>query len=293
MLALILPDKFWGNYKLVFINGYGAELDTFSTFKQTRFDLDSFKAKLEEGEIGKKVLLLNFPNNPTGYTPTDEEVREIVSIIKESAEKGNDLVIIIDDAYFGLVYKSGIYEESLFAKLADLHEKVLAVKVDGSTKEDYVWGFRVGFLTYGVKGGDKELYEALESKTAGAIRGNISNAPHLSQSLILKAYTSDKYEKEKLKKYRLLKSRYKEVVKTLKDKKYKEFFKALPYNSGYFMCIQLKEGIDAEKIRQILLEKYDTGTIAIGSILRIAYSAVKKDLIPELFENIYKACSEA
>ena len=48
---------------------------------------------------------------------------------------------------FGLVYENGIFKESLFSKLADLHENVLAVKVDGATKEDYAWGFRVGFIT--------------------------------------------------------------------------------------------------------------------------------------------------
>ncbi|MGC9355298.1 MAG: aminotransferase class I/II-fold pyridoxal phosphate-dependent enzyme, partial [Mariniphaga sp.] len=181
---VIVPSLFWGNYNLTLANGYGASLVKFNLFKNDRFDLEAFEAKLNEGKPGKKILILNFPNNPTGYTPTQEEVDGIVSIIGKAAEKGNKLVCITDDAYFGLVYEDGIARESIFAALANLHENVLVVKLDGATKEDYVWGFRVGFMTYAVKGGDAELYGALEAKTAGAIRGNISNAANISQSLM-------------------------------------------------------------------------------------------------------------
>ena len=77
-----------------------------------------------------------------------------------------------------------------------------------------------------------------------------------------------------------------------KNKDYKDYFKALPFNSGYFMCIKLREGIDGEQVRQLLLEKYGTGVIAMKNILRIAFSSTKKESIPELFQNIYNACKE-
>jgi hypothetical protein len=109
--------------------------------------------------------------------------------------------------------------------------------------------------------------------------------------LVYHAFSDTKYSNEKKEKYRILKTRFETVEKVLKEnEKYKDKFLPLPHNSGYFMCIQLTG--DAERIRQILLEKYDTGVIAMGNILRIAFSAVKTELIPELFENIYKACSE-
>ena len=49
---------------------------------------------------------------------------------------------------------------------------------------------------------------------------------------------------------------------------------------------------DGDSVRQILLDKYDTGVIAIGNILRIAYSSLKTEVVAEIFENIYKACKE-
>jgi aspartate/methionine/tyrosine aminotransferase len=289
---VIVPSLFWGNYNLTLANGYGASLVKFNLFKNEQFDLEAFEAKLNEGEPGKKILILNFPNNPTGYTPTQEEADGIVSIIGQAAEKGNKLVCITDDAYFGLVYEDGIARESIFAALAGLHENVLAVKLDGATKEDYVWGFRVGFMTYALKGGDAGLYSALEAKTAGAIRGNISNAANLSQSLMYAAYNSSEYGFQKRAKHRIMQQRYESVKEALKEEKYQKYFKALPFNSGYFMCVQLAEGLDSEQVRKVLIEKYSIGTISLNGILRLAFSAVAAADVKEMFEGIYKACED-
>ncbi len=59
------------------------------------------------------------------------------------------------------------------------------------------------------------------------------------------------------------------------------------------MCIRLAEGLDGEKVRQILIEKYSIGTISLGGILRIAFSAVAASDVKEMFEGIYNACKEA
>ena len=271
--TLYMADICWDNYSLIFSNGYGAHLENFNLFNGGRLDLDSMREALVDGPIGKKIVLLNFPNNPTGYTPTIDEAKGLIKVLTDSADKGNHLVVILDDAYFGLVYEEGIECQSLFAYLADLHRNILALKLDGPTKEDYVWGFRVGFMTYGIRHGSKELYTALETKTAGAIRGNISNVSNLSQSLLHAAYQSAEYSAEKQGKFDLLRDRYEMVKKTLADHpEYQEWFEALPYNSGYFMCVGLKHGLDGEMVRQILLKEFDTGLIFISNVLRVAYS---------------------
>ncbi len=291
---IIVTDKFWGNYRLIFENAYGGKLTPFNTFKDGGFDLQSLEAALA-GENQKQIVLLSLPNNPTGYTPTETEAVKFTEIIKASAERGNKIVILTDDAYFGLVFQDEVTKESLFAKCADLHENVLSVKIDGGTKEDYIWGFRVGFLTFACKGITDEVCAVLEDKTGGAIRGNISNAPHLSQSMLLNAFESKSYAREKAEKYNLLKSRFDAVQKVFEENgdKFSECFAPLPYNSGYFMCIQLKDNLNANDIRQILLDKYDTGLISIQNMLRIAFSSVSSAQIPVLFENIYKACKDS
>lgn len=288
---IFLPDKYWDNYQLIFENGYGAVLETFNTFKAGGLDILSFKEKLEKGR-GKKIVLLTFPNNPAGYTPTVSEMREIIEIIRKQAEQGNNIAVLCDDAYAGLVYEDGIRNESVFADLAGLHENILAIKIDGATKEDCAWGLRVGFLTYASKGITGEALQALETKTAAVVRATVSNASHLSQSLLLESYAAAAYECEKKEIYELLRARFRKTKEILCNKKYSDFFSPLPYNSGYFLCLELRQGLDAEKIRQNLLNKYNTGVIAVQNMLRIAFSSVSEQDMEQLFKNIYQACQK-
>ncbi len=287
--SIITPDLYWGNYKLIFTNGYGAKIETFNTFLNGKFDVKAMQEKIIGG--GKKILLLNFPNNPSGYTPTKTEANEIINTIKTAAESGSKIAVIVDDAYFGLFFENDIEKESLFSRLANLHENVLAIKLDGATKEHYAWGLRVGFITYGFKGATKEAYTALEEKTSGAIRGSISNASNLSESLVLLALTSQTHNSEKEQKFNILKERYQKMKELMKLEKYKPVFESLPFNSGYFMCIKPKNA-KAENVRLKLLEKYDTGVISTNGLLRISFSSVPVKNLQELVENIYFACLE-
>lgn len=289
--SVIVPDLYWENYSLIFENNYLGKIDNFPLFVNGGFNFEGLKQKMEQTS-GKIILVLNFPNNPSGYTPLVSEIDGIVELVSAQAAQGKKVVVLIDDAYFGLVYEQGVYTESIFTRLATLSENVLAVKLDGATKEDYVWGFRVGFITYGVKNGTAALYEALENKTAGAVRGNISNISHLSQSLLQKAYSSESYDQNKVEKYNILHSRYEKIKQVLENPKYNRYFSALPFNSGYFMCIELKDGLKAEEVRKILLEKYSTGVIVFGNLIRIAFSAVPEEKIAPLIENIHAACQD-
>ncbi|MBN1306509.1 MAG: aminotransferase class I/II-fold pyridoxal phosphate-dependent enzyme [Chitinispirillaceae bacterium] len=291
--AIISPDYYWENYDLIFKNAYGGRIDTFPTFiENRRFNVPSLRDKLLRAPAGKKAVILNFPNNPTGYTVTESEAEEVRAALVEAAEAGNHIAVFIDDSYFGLVYEQGVLRESMFALLADAHERILAIKFDGPTKEDYVWGFRIGFVTFGSKNGTAGLYHALESKCAGAIRGNISNASNISQSLLLRAFDGATYNAEKEEKYRTLAQRYRKIRKVIAaHPEYGEYFRPLPFNSGYFMCIRIFSG-KAEAVRRTLLNKYSTGTIAQNDVLRLAFSSTPIAMIETLFENCYRAARE-
>lgn len=289
---VVVPDLFWDNYALIFEESAGSKLEFFNTFKAGRFDVEAMKAALNaEGE--KKILILNFPNNPTGYTATDEDAAEIVAAVKEAADAGKKIVVVLDDAYFGLVYEEGVHGESLFADFADLSENVLAVKLDGTTKEDYVWGLRVGFITFAFKGAGDEQLKALEAKAAGNVRSAISNATSIGQAMALAAYADmDAYDAQKKEKYDVLKSRYDEIRRILAEHpEYGGTFEVMPFNSGYFMCVRPK-GIDAESVRKHLIAKYSTGTIVLSGLIRLAFSTIPRCKLAELFANVHSAISD-
>lgn len=293
--SVITPDMYWGNYNLLIKETYKVDFDTYPFFDGDKMNLQGLEERLVNPEkTGKKIVCLNYPNNPTGYTPTIKEAQRIRDMILKSAEQGNKIVVLCDDAYFGLVYEESVERQSLFTYLADLHENVLAIKIDGATKEDYVWGFRVGFVTYSGKACTPDVYKALEQKTSGAIRASISSAPNLSQALLLEAYNDPGYEADKKRSHDLLESRYNKVKEVLEmhGEKYSPYFKPLPFNSGYFMCIQLSEKLDGDKLRRHLIENYETGTIFIRGVLRLAFSCVPETRIEELFENVYHACQD-
>ncbi len=290
---LLLPDQVWGNYQLIFGIKRGARIDKYRLYGANGgFDLEGLRETLKKhATLGKMVVLFNFPNNPTGYSITPDEADAIRDILVEIADSDCDLVVICDDAYFGLFYDDEVMKESLFTRLADVHPRILAIKLDGASKEDYAWGLRVAFMTYGVAGG-AGAYLALEKKTGGCIRGTISNSPNISQSLVLRAMSDPEYRRQKAEKYAILAKRASIARSVLAEPRFAEAWTMYPFNSGYFLCVKMKD-IDAEQFRQRLLNEYGVGVISNNSTdIRIAISCVDEGDIADLFDIMLKCALE-
>ncbi|MSR86393.1 aminotransferase class I/II-fold pyridoxal phosphate-dependent enzyme [Candidatus Woesearchaeota archaeon] len=295
---VILYRPYWGNYNLHFQGENGrTNITELSMYKGEGLDLDS----LEESLLGsgkKRIICLTFPSNPTGYTPTVSEADQLVSILKDAADRDNALCVITDDAYNGLVYKRGLLIESFFGKLAHAHPNILAVKVDGPTKECFFWGGRVGFLTYGFQAMSEEAAKALEDKTAGRVRGTISGVTTQSQYMVLHGIQDSHFQEQVENQRSILKARAQTIQRTLaQHPEWEEEFKELPFNSGYFMCTQLKKA-DPEKVRRVLREQYSTGVLSLSdpiykNLIRIALSAVPERNIPEVYDYLYQACKSS
>jgi aspartate/methionine/tyrosine aminotransferase len=289
--SVIYPDKNWENYELTFEVRRGAQIVNYPLYnEQGKFNAAGLREQLlAQKSKGKAIVLLNFPNNPTGYTPGAEEAKEIVAAILAAAEAGINVVVLTDDAYFGLFFENSLHE-SIFSQLAGLHPRVLAVKIDGATKEEYVWGFRVGFLTYASD--SDALLNALEQKTMGIIRSTISSAPHPSQTFVLHALNSPEFPKQKQEKFEIMKGRANRTKELLDSSKFDDAWEYYSFNSGYFMCLKLKT-VDAETLRLHLLEQYAVGTIALGTTdLRIAFSCIEEANLEELFNLIYQGVKD-
>ena len=295
--VIILPDKMWGNYNLIFSVRRGARLVHFPLFdSRGMFNLKEFElcVRSQAKERRKILVILNFPNNPTGYTVSPSEADGIVNVLADLARKGTHVLAITDDAYFGLFYEAHTLKESIFARLIGQDPRLLAIKLDGATKENFVWGLRVGFITYGASLGadEKQTYAALENKTAGAVRGSISSAAHLSQALVLKSMASETYPHEKQAKFEIMQERAREVRRVLSDAKYRQAWDMYPFNSGYFMCLNLKT-VEAEPLRVHLLDTYGVGLISLGkSDLRVAFSCIDKEDVQELFDTILQGVKD-
>lgn len=285
---LVAPDPSWDNYALITEARRGAELHRFNFFDGKKIDMAALEnaVKKEAAACSSVRLLLNFPQNPSGYSPTKSEVVEICRIIRETASGGVKLLIICDDAYFGLNYEDDIEEQSLFAHIADIHENVLAVKIDGPTKEDFAWGFRCGFVTFASKNFSDEHCDALVKKLMGVIRSSVSCSATPSQSLLMQSYTDPENEAQKIAFRKILEARYR-AVRHFVDSHKSNAIETLPFNSGYFMSFRLN-GIDAETLRKKLLSEKGIGTISIDSrTLRVAFSSIDENKIESVYTDIY------
>ena len=297
--VMLLPDKLWGNYRLTFEVHHGAEIQTFPFYKaEGGMDTDAFATRLGELAEGrdKVVVLLNFPNNPTGYMPTEAEGDALAAALEAQAEKGTKLVVLCDDAYFGLFYHLGgaSMTESLFGKLTGRHPNLLAVKLDGATKELFVWGLRCGFITFGPGRADSaaEVCEALDAKTRGAIRGGISNVPQLSQTLVERTLQNPALQKERDEKCDTLRVRAERVYEVANRAEYQDSWSVYPFNSGYFMLVKV-HGVDAEKLRVHLLDEHQVGLIATSATdIRVAFSCLDANDVEPLFEALHQAIGE-
>jgi aspartate/methionine/tyrosine aminotransferase len=290
---ILVSDPCWDNYALIFNTRRGADVREVPFFGSgPGLNLDSIrKAVQEEAKTGTVRILLNFPNNPSGYSPTMQEEESLVKILWEAADGGADVLVICDDAYFGLFYEDNISKDSLFVRFSSLHDKILAIKIDGPIKEDYIWGFRMGFVTYACRSLNAPHYDALIRKLMGAIRSSVSCANTPAQYIMLRAMEDKRTPGEKAGFLNIMKGRYKKVQAFINSNPEHPALKPLPFNSGYFMCFRC-DGLSAEKLRQELLATQGIGTISVEDrYLRITFAGIDEDMIDAVYRIIYDTAS--
>ncbi len=83
-----------------------------------------------------KVVIIPFPNNPTGAIMTKEELKEIVEVLKDK-----DIIILSDEIYAELSYDKDHYSIASFEEVKD---KTLVI--NGFSKAYAMTGWRLGYV---------------------------------------------------------------------------------------------------------------------------------------------------
>lgn len=305
--CIICPNKRWGNYDAVLHYQNGLNISTFTFFKDSQFNIEGMMEAVENcaQTQDKIVLILNFPNNPTGYCPSTLEARQIVDSLVDFCDRNQKPVIVLcDDAYEGFVFDNTVISHSLFYTLVERHPLLIPLKLDGTSKEMLMYGGRIACITLGIHSSwfNPEQLPAFraewENKLQGMIRSTISNSNHFIQEILVD-YLKDGFVKlleDQLKIHNLLQRRFDETIRAYNEFKHPNISMD-PAAGGFFVFLNLK-GISATTFADHLVVKYKVGTFPnekpeenINGI-RFAFCSVPKEQIGECFKRIYLAMND-
>jgi len=282
---VILPDLAWENYELLFQMRAHCKLRHYPYFHDGGFHVRGFAEALA-ATPGKAIVILGFPGNPSGFTPKAEQGRQIADLIVRAP---GPLVVVLDDAYAGLVYEEGLQRRSLFWDLIERRdpERHVLFKIDGATKELFFFPGRVGFLTSDLTG---EADKALESKLKCLGRGTVGSPPGPSQALVYDALMDGDLDVQVAERVADMRLRYKALHFALHDLD-TDLLTPLPFNSGLFALVQVDPSIDADALRKKLIAEYSVGTIVLPehNALRIAFCSVRSADLPTLVHRMAEA----
>jgi aspartate aminotransferase len=132
---VLLPKPYWVTYPET-IKLAGAAPKIVETSKDNGYKLTpkELKAAVTDKTV---MLVLNYPNNPGGFTYTPEELRKLAKVLE-----GTNVVVLSDEMYEKLVY-GGIKFVSFASLSKDAYNRTLTL--NGFSKAFSMTGWRLGY----------------------------------------------------------------------------------------------------------------------------------------------------
>ena len=184
-----------------------------------------------------KVLLLNFPNNPTG-AGLDAAAKQALAAIAVK----HDLLVISDEIYEELSYDE---RSPSIAALPGMHERTILL--NGFSKAFAMTGFRIAFAC-----GPRELIEAMMK----IHQYSMLCASSIAQAAALEALRNGAGEKEEMR--REYQQRRNVIVRRLNDMGLTCF---MPKGAFYaFPCIR-DTGLDSQEFASRLLREHQVAVV--------------------------------
>ncbi len=169
---LLTPSFFWGPYQTL-CEEHERGLDTFRMFTDAgQLDVAALDAKLTEhlATQGRALIFLNDPcNNPTGYSMTRAEWRQVVEVLLKHADQ--PVTLLVDMAYW--LYAGTGDIRGFMTELAPLLGKTGLLFAWSGSKSFTHYGLRIGALI-ACEVDDKDR-NATQAALAYACRGTWSN----------------------------------------------------------------------------------------------------------------------
>ncbi len=231
-------------------------------------DIDKMKNSITDKT---KAILINSPNNPTGYSLNKRELDEIVDMVKQ-----NDLYLISDEVYENYLYDAAKHTSP--ASLKDMFNRTITI--NAMSKFYSATGFRLGYIA-----AKKEITDIMEKYHQYTVAGT----NHAAQYGFLRALQMDSsffdeilvsFDERRLLVFNRLSEMGFEVVK--------------PNGAFYIMPKTAKFGLTGAEISKRIMKEQAVAIVPgniFGSysenMLRISY-ATKLEKLIEAMDRIEK-----
>jgi aspartate aminotransferase len=219
---IIVIEPAWPAYKDCALNA-GIKVRTIKTTLETKWEpsVEQINNAINENT---KMVVLNYPNNPTGKMISEELVNSIVKIAKEY-----DLYVLSDEIYSDYTFKGLIDMEMVGYKKSIITKSF--------SKSYAMTGFRIGYVI-----AELSIIEKMSKLQALSL----TNVSEPIQYVALKALDTDTFDNEKI-----IKSRLEVLVKSAKDIGL-EFIE--PDGAMYLFAKTKHKNFDTTKFSEKLLE---------------------------------------
>ena len=270
--TIIIPNIGWTSYAIM-ANENNLVIDYYNMFDENEnFNLKELKEKiLHSLNIQNKALvIINSPlHNPTGYSLTNEEWKELVRFINE--ECFNKEVIILNDVAY-IDYSFNLEHSKDYLSILDnLNDNALLVIAYSCSKAFTSYGFRLGAAIIAHK--NEEILNQIKNaydKSCRTFWSNSNNGAMVNFVNVLTNY-KEEYLKEKEYYINLLKERSSVIIKEAKEVN-------LPiynFKEGFFITVKVSNSLKAKYHEELL--KNDIYTVTVNEGIRIAICSLSID----------------
>jgi len=259
---LLLPEPSYVSYQPA-AQLTGADVVSVPTSADNNFKLDP--EELEKAITPQsKVLILCYPNNPTGAIMTEEELQEIAKIVKK-----HNLFVLADEIYAELTYD---YSYTSFASLEGMKERTIVL--NGFSKAYAMTGWRIGYAA---------APEPIIESMMKIHQYTMLCAPIISQNAALEALRNGNKEKDRM--VKSYNQRRRVIVDGLNDIGLDCFE---PKGSFYAFPSIKSTGLSSEEFAEQLLE--EEGVVVIpGNVFGPSGEGFVRCSYAASLEDIYEA----
>ncbi|MCF0115726.1 MAG: aminotransferase class I/II-fold pyridoxal phosphate-dependent enzyme, partial [Erysipelotrichaceae bacterium] len=250
--TLIIPNIAWGSYKLM-ATQCGLTFADYEMFEDDHFNMTSFKDTIiHTMKTQDKILvLINDPcHNPTGYSMSKEEWKEVIAFLNECS-KQCPIVLLDDIAYID--YSQDLeHSRDYMEVFNDIAENVLVCIAFSCSKTLTSYGLRLGASV--VLGKNPETLREVEIEYQKTARATWSNCPNAVMDNFTWVTTDnlEAFNAEKDIYIDLLKKRADIFLSEAKEVGLDTY----PYKEGFFVTLRFPDNARRDEVHKALMDNH-------------------------------------